>query len=362
MSETVGTVAPPKVTEGSRQALVGEVCRAFGSPKGGRNPLSFGKAELAEALGTGVPPPGWHDAPSDGVRTVHAEPKREEGAADVRQLAALRKRIEALERAQGRSGGATEDAAPEGPVLRHRMLPRLIEELGYGNHVLLTGGAGSGKTHAAEQAAAALGIGFVAQSFCAQTTKSDMLGFVHAGGQAVRTPLQDACERGLLFLGDEMDAGSANVTLGLNAATSNTFAAFASGMVKVAKPFRCVATANTTGHGSSVVYVGRNQLDGATLDRFVTLHWEYDTELEVARLVRKGDPGTVEEWVRAVQKLRAALDSIPATSRPRTVLGRNAAQGAPFVRAGGKIAEALDRYVWAKMSGDARAAIEAASR
>ena len=46
--------------------------------------------------------------------------------------------------------------------------------------------------------------------------------------------------------------------------------------------FRCVAAANTWGKGSNLQYGGRNVLDGATLDRFDMVFFDYDRKLERA--------------------------------------------------------------------------------
>ena len=46
------------------------------------------------------------------------------------------------------------------------------------------------------------------------------------------------------------------------------------------KDFRIVAAANTWGKGSDMQYVGRNALDGATLDRFDNIYMDYDRKLE----------------------------------------------------------------------------------
>ena len=69
-----------------------------------------------------------------------------------------------------------------------------------------------------------------------------------------------------------------------------------------------LAAANTWGRGGDQQYVGRNQLDAATLDRFVlsTLHVDYDTDLE-----------------RDIAQARCS-----AESRPRPAgLGRTAPRG-----------------------------------
>lgn len=44
--------------------------------------------------------------------------------------------------------------------------------------------------------------------------------------------------------------------------------------------FRVVAAGNTIGQGASYTYVGRNQLDGASLDRFAMVNIDYDINIE----------------------------------------------------------------------------------
>jgi cobaltochelatase CobS len=44
--------------------------------------------------------------------------------------------------------------------------------------------------------------------------------------------------------------------------------------------FYCIAGANTVGTGLSRQYVGRNQLDAASIDRFVMIDLPYDAHLE----------------------------------------------------------------------------------
>ena len=80
----------------------------------------------------------------------------------------------------------------------------------------------------------------------------------------------------------------------LNSALANGSCAFADGMVKRHEDFILIATANTFGNGANAQYVGRNQLDSATLDRFVTIEWGYDEELEMAIASDK-------EWCETVQ-------------------------------------------------------------
>lgn len=166
--------------------------------------------------------------------------------------------------------------------VKHGQLPSLINMVGAGLNVMLTGSAGSGKTHAATQVAEALGVKFYALSVGAQTSKSDIVGFIDAGGTYRTTPFRQAYEKGGVFVMDEIDAGNSNVLIQINSALSNGICSFPDKQVKAHKDFHFIATANTYGKGESMKYVGRNRLDAATLDRFTIIHWNIDEKVERA--------------------------------------------------------------------------------
>lgn len=166
--------------------------------------------------------------------------------------------------------------------VKHMQLPSLINMVGAGLNIMLTGSAGSGKTHAATQVAEALGLKFYALSVGAQTSKSDIVGFIDAGGTYRTTPFRQAYEKGGVFVMDEIDAGNSNVLIQINSALSNGICSFPDKQVKAHKDFHFIATANTYGKGESMKYVGRNRLDAATLDRFTIIHWNIDEKVERA--------------------------------------------------------------------------------
>lgn len=166
--------------------------------------------------------------------------------------------------------------------VKHMQLPSLINMVGAGLNVMLTGSAGSGKTHASAQVAEALGVKFYSLSVGAQTSKSDIVGFIDAGGTYRTTPFRQAYEKGGVFVMDEIDAGNSNVLIQINSALSNGICSFPDKQVKAHKDFHFIATANTYGKGESIKYVGRNRLDAATLDRFTIFHWNIDEKVERA--------------------------------------------------------------------------------
>jgi cobaltochelatase CobS len=161
----------------------------------------------------------------------------------------------------------------------------------------LVGPAGSGKTTVAENVAKKFGMDFYCMSVGNQTTKSDLLGFISATGNYVSTVFRTAFEEGGVFLLDEIDAGNSNVLTILNSALANGYCSFPDGMVKRHKNFCCIASGNTIGQGANKQYVGRNQLDGATLDRFTKIDWTYDEVLEKKISKNNG-------WTNRVQAIR----------------------------------------------------------
>jgi hypothetical protein len=182
--------------------------------------------------------------------------------------------------------------------VQHAQFENLLTIVGTGQPVLMVGPAGTGKTHGAALAAEALGLSFHSISVGSQTSKSDLQGYLDANHNYVRTQFREAYEGGGVFLLDEADAGNSNVLILLNAALSNGYMAFPDGMVHMHEDFRMIATANTYGHGASRQYVGRNQLDAATLDRFAVLTWDIDAKVENALA------GGHKKWLNTVRAVR----------------------------------------------------------
>jgi cobaltochelatase CobS len=184
---------------------------------------------------------------------------------------------------------------------RHKQFEKLLTICAQGLPTLMVGPAGTGKTHAGAQVAEALERSFYAMSVGAQTSKADIMGYMSASGNYVTTAFRTAYEEGGIFLMDEIDAGNANVLIQVNSALSNGLCQFPDKMVKRHKDFIFIASANTYGDGASRQYVGRNQLDAATLDRFVFLNWELDENLEE---IMAGGSADGKKWLNVVRTLR----------------------------------------------------------
>lgn len=158
-------------------------------------------------------------------------------------------------------------------------------------NVLLIGPAGSGKTHLARQVAEAMDLPFAFISCSAGMSEGQLLGRLIPTGESgkfeyIRSEFVKTFEEGGVFLFDELDAADSNTLLVLNAALANGHMAVPnrpSNPVAVKHPdFVCIGAANTFGTGADRQYVGRNQLDESTLDRFRIgqIEMDYDAELE----------------------------------------------------------------------------------
>lgn len=169
-----------------------------------------------------------------------------------------------------------------------------------GLNVYLHGPAGSGKTTVALKIAEALKLQF----YFAAKVESEylLLGFKDARGETVRTQFREAYEHGGLFLFDELDGSAAGAVVALNAALANGMCPFPDGIIKRHADFHCIAAGNTVLTGASRQYVGRSQLDAASVDRFAFIEFDYDEQLETAL-------ASNVQWAKHVQAIRAAIKS-----------------------------------------------------
>lgn len=203
-------------------------------------------------------------------------------------------------------------------------------------HIMLVGGAGGGKTHLAGQIAKALKIPFYPMSVGLQTTKSDLLGFINATGGYIDSPVRKAYENGGLLLLDEFDATHAGVVTILNSLLANGHATFPDKIVEKNKDFVCMCACNTYGRGGNIDYIGRNKLDGATLDRFIVIDVDYDNGLE--RNLTNND-----DWVDALEKMR---DNIAKQGIKMIVSPRASMDGADLLEAGFDIKDVMDMVIY----------------
>lgn len=157
-------------------------------------------------------------------------------------------------------------------------------------NIYLIGPAGCGKTFIASQVAKALDLDFASQSCSEGMSESALTGWLlpvnGSKFEYVSSEFVRIYENGGVFLFDEIDAADPNVMVFMNQALANEGfylpQRHKKPYVKKHPDFVAMAAANTFGNGADQMYVGRNQLDAATLDRFRvgTVVMDYDANVE----------------------------------------------------------------------------------
>jgi cobaltochelatase CobS len=174
----------------------------------------------------------------------------------------------------------------------HPAFDKVVKLAASGVNVMLVGPAGCGKTHLSHQVAKALGKTFGSISGSAGVSEAQLTGRLLPTGEGGRfeyteSPFIREYMNGGVFLFDEVDAFDPNCLLTVNQATANggfevesRAAAGLSTFVERHPESILIASANTYGTGSGSLYVGRSQLDAATLDRWYVVQMDYDREWE----------------------------------------------------------------------------------
>lgn len=245
--------------------------------------------------------------------------------------------------------------APVSVGLQHRLFPELLTMVnardfaGRRLNIFLSGPAGSGKSTAAEAVATALGLPFAFNG--AIDTEYKLLGFTDAMGRLVSRPFRAIWEGGGVYLFDEVDGSMPSALLALNAALANGWCDFPDGTIKRHPDCVIIAAGNTWGNGATAKFIGRNKLDGASLDRFVRTEWPIDETLEAALAASGGIP---EGWVKRVQRTRAAIyaKGLEITCSPRATFN-----GGALLAAGLPESRVADVTLYAGLTREQRAAI-----
>jgi hypothetical protein len=175
----------------------------------------------------------------------------------------------------------------------HEKFEELLKRVQVLPNAYLFGPSGAGKTHASAQLAKALDLPYYTISCSAGMSEGHLLGRLLPTGENgkfefTKADFLRAFEEGGIFLLDEVDAADPNVMIVINDAISG-------GRISVPnrpekpwasrhKDFILIAAGNTLGNGRDRMYVGRNQLDQATLRRFKfnMMEWGYSPRVEKA--------------------------------------------------------------------------------
>jgi hypothetical protein len=259
----------------------------------------------------------------------------------------------------------------KGEGLMHYKFPLLMAALAARVNIMLVGPAGSGKTTAASKAAESLGLPFYGTGAISNEFK--LTGFIDAQGRIVSTAFRKAFEHGGVFLFDEMDASLPAALLAFNAALANDWMDFPDGCIKRHPDFVVVAGANTFGSGADRQYVGRNQLDAASLDRYAVIDWGYDEALEAALIGAPAPrnapvplsiaPISADEaqskagqFLERVRKVRAAVTELKVR---HVVSPRATINGSKLLSAGWSWSQVEDAVIWKGLDAETKTKVNA---
>ncbi|MCE5280314.1 MAG: AAA family ATPase [Planctomycetaceae bacterium] len=230
----------------------------------------------------------------------------------------------------------------------HRQFEQVLSLIGEGHsNIMLVGPAGTGKTTLVKHAAKALGRSFAFISLSAGVTETHIFGRMLPQSDGtwayVESPFIRIYRNGGVFLFDEVDAADGNVMVSINAALANGVLCNPVNGEVIERHADCVivAAANTYGRGGDMVYVGRNALDGATLDRFVLskINVGYDTDLEADMATAVGSKGqALVDWVNRLR------DRIADNRLRRIASTRLVEQGVKALSAGRTLEDVKSRF------------------
>ena len=225
--------------------------------------------------------------------------------------------------------------------LQHKKIDTIIKAMESADrnskNIMLSGPIGTGKTTLCGQIADKLSLDFYPYSLCSHTTKSDLVGFIDAGGVYRSSALRQAFEHGGLVLLDEMDASNPNVLSIINNMLSNQQYYFPDGLVKKHELFKCICAMNSNGRGGEIIYTKSQRLDVSTLDRFVFIKIDIDENLEKALTNNK-------DWYDRVLKFRKVIKEI---CNDDVVIGQRAMlDGADLLDAGFSQSEVEDMVIY----------------
>lgn len=311
------------------------------------------------------PPPGIDDRSKTDMdraweemgRGINRETEQQERAKWVDYGHAVDAHIADLNRrikdASASGGGGFPDYTPGefGPGVKvpkdltaHIAFIDILREFALGENVALVGPAGSGKTSGIVQAAKVLGLEYYSHG--AVYSKAETLGYLDAKGDRAITALYRWAtnpDGGVLNF-DEMDGSLPKALTPLHELLDNRRIEFPGGLVvHLTDKHLCAACMNTYGHGASRQYVARNALDGATLDRFVTIECGYDSAFEKLIFGYNGEDKFADrrrEWIDEVQFTRAAVDDL---RKQHIVSMRATRRGCAAIEAGQRLTAARKR-------------------
>lgn len=229
---------------------------------------------------------------------------------------------------------------------KHKAFETVLKRVAAGLNVLLVGPKGCGKSHLVGQVAEALKLPFTLNSMSEGVSESALLGRVIPDSKGRweyhESPFVKSFRDGGVHLLDEIDAADPNLLVQVNAALANGILSIPQCQAEPIKRHNdsiIIAAANTYGTGANREYVGRNQLDASTLDRFTmgTVEVTYDKQLEaaIAKAIMGGGAATAD----LLEFFWNTRDKCESSKMRRGVSTRNVEDAAKLAKAGASLDE-----------------------
>lgn len=219
----------------------------------------------------------------------------------------------------------------------------------------LVGPSGTGKSTMGGHLAEALGLTFLAFPANPTAMLHDILGFISPTTHEYKeTPYVSLMRNGGVMLFDELDKMHPGIVSGLNMLLAQGIVVLPTGEEFPLHP-DCyfIAGANTWGTGPDAQYVGSNQLDAATVNRFVRIPVDYDRDYEQTRAAAVLGEKNGTLWCVAIEAMRANRDK----HKIDTIISTRDVIAAPTLVATGNISaqEAVDWTIVANLKADHKA-------
>lgn len=288
-------------------------------------------------------------------------------------LVAMKARIDDLDKARPIVVSGPSLAKPVNIGRQHAQFANLltmVQAIRGTGVVYVVGEGGSFKTSAIPHLAKALGVDYTIRSVGRLTSETDLLGWHDANGRYVESHEYVRYTQGGIMAWDEFDNISAEGAVSVNGMTSNGTAGFPNGMATRHPDTHFVAMGNTFGRGADAQYVGRSQLDAATLNRFCYLPWDTDWQLlgdlygleipgDAPSYPAPGKPRTIDEIADWGQYVKRIHDIVVELRIRALVSSRAVINGRAMLLAG--IDRNLVEYsvIWAHMSDQDAATVRA---
>lgn len=227
---------------------------------------------------------------------------------------------------------------------------KVLRLLKSGLNIMLVGPAGSGKTTFGATLAKAMNKPFYCVPVSGGVSEGKLTGRllpVHADGRFGFVPgaIVQGLMEGAVVLLDEVDGGDANTLLILNSLLANGYITVDTedGPKRIDKGEAVIiSAANTYGNGMDMMFVGRNQLDAAFLDRWYIISTDYDASFEASVVglpvpdrkpwkAANNSDQTVQDFGRWAYGIR---EKVTANRMRRVVSTRFLQKGVAALRAG----------------------------